>query len=76
MLKYGREVWGFLTLTIENGSIHGVTTGVDRDGSVTVGDTFDYPTAGNPPARSEVGADAVGGIIRTARAFCSRAEAV
>jgi DNA repair exonuclease SbcCD nuclease subunit len=45
VLKYGKEVWGFLTLTIENDNIHGVTTEVDRNGSVMVGDAFDYPTA-------------------------------
>jgi hypothetical protein len=38
-------VWGFLTLTIGNGTIHGVATEVDRNGSVTTGNTFDYPTA-------------------------------
>ncbi|MBV8576500.1 MAG: hypothetical protein JOZ58_15900 [Acetobacteraceae bacterium] len=45
VLKYGKEVWGFLTLTIENGNIHGATTEITRDGSVTAGDTFAYPTA-------------------------------
>jgi acid phosphatase type 7 len=45
VMKYGKAVWGFLTLTIESGNIHGVTTEIDRNGKVTAGDTFDYPTA-------------------------------
>ena len=52
VLKYGKEVWGFITLSIENGNIHGVTTEVDRNGTVTAGETFDYPTAPICTARS------------------------
>jgi hypothetical protein len=45
VLKHGAEVWGFLTLTIANGKIHGVSTEVDRIGNSKHGDTFNYPTA-------------------------------
>jgi hypothetical protein len=45
VLKYGNKVYGFLTLTIEDGKIHGVTTEVDRHGSPSKGDEFEYPTA-------------------------------
>ncbi len=45
VLKYGKETWGFLTLTIDHDSIAGVTTEVDRNGTVKESaDTFKYTT--------------------------------
>ena len=54
MLKYGTDkAWGFLTLTIDDKTISGVTTEIDKTGIVKQGDSFSYPTAPvilNPPA--------------------------
>jgi len=45
VLKYAAaKTWGFITLTIDSHTISGVTTEVDRNGHVTNGDTFSYPT--------------------------------
>lgn len=45
VLKYGQDkAWGFLTLTIDNKTISGVSTEIDRQGKVSKGDTFSYPT--------------------------------
>jgi hypothetical protein len=45
VLKYAAaQSWGFMTLTIDNNTISGVTTEVDRTGKVSNGDTFSYPT--------------------------------
>jgi acid phosphatase type 7 len=45
VLKYAAATsWGFMTLTIDNNTISGVTTEVDRQGVVKIGDTFSYPT--------------------------------
>jgi hypothetical protein len=44
-LIYGKVCWGFLTLTIDEKSISGQSTEIDRTGKVTQGDTFSYPTA-------------------------------
>jgi hypothetical protein len=44
ILKYGAEVWGFLTLSIDANAISGVSTEVDRNGKVKASaDTFSYP---------------------------------
>jgi acid phosphatase type 7 len=46
VLKYGQDkAWGFLTLTIDNETISGVTTEINRQGVVSEGDSFSYPTA-------------------------------
>jgi acid phosphatase type 7 len=46
VLKYGADkAWGFLTLTIDKERISGVTTEIDRQGSVKKGDVFDYSAA-------------------------------
>jgi acid phosphatase type 7 len=46
VLKYGQaKKWGFLTLTIDDKTISGVSTEVDRNGATSQGDTFSYPTA-------------------------------
>ncbi len=45
VLRYAAERWGFLTLTIADGNIHGVSTEVDRAGDDRSGDMFDYPAA-------------------------------
>ena len=46
VLKYGQDKkWGFLTLTIDDKTITGVSTEVDRTGNVSKGDNFNYPTA-------------------------------
>ncbi len=47
VLRYGSDTtWGFVTLTIDNKTIRGVTTQVDRTGKVLkTGDTFSYPAA-------------------------------
>jgi acid phosphatase type 7 len=43
VLKYAAaKSWGFMTLTIDNNTISGVTTEVDRNGKITKGDTFSY----------------------------------
>jgi hypothetical protein len=44
-LIYGKAVWGFLTLTIDNKNIRGQVTEIDRTGKVSAGDNFSYPTA-------------------------------
>jgi hypothetical protein len=44
-LIYGKAVWGFLTLTIDNKNIRGQVTEIDRTGKVSAGDSFSYPTA-------------------------------
>lgn len=45
VLKYVQaKKWGFMTLTIDSHTISGVTTEVDRNGHVSNGDTFSYPT--------------------------------
>ncbi len=44
-LIYGKKIWGYLTLTIDNNNISGQTTEIDRDGNVQVPvDQFSYPT--------------------------------
>jgi hypothetical protein len=44
VLKYGQDkAWGYLTLTIDEKTISGVSTEIGRDGHVTQGDTFSYP---------------------------------
>lgn len=46
VLKYGQDTaWGFLTLTIDDESITGVSTEVNKQGEVSRGDEFSYPTA-------------------------------
>ena len=46
VLKYYNDKrWGFMTLTIDNNRISGVTTEVDRSGNVFAGDKFSYPAA-------------------------------
>ncbi len=46
VLKYGQpKKWGFMTLTINESTIAGETTEIDRQGNVTKGDSFAYPTA-------------------------------
>ena len=46
VLKYGQDkAWGFLTVTIDNETISAVSTEIDRNGKVTQGDSFSYPTA-------------------------------
>lgn len=47
VLKYYNDKrWGFITLTIDKKKIAGVTTEVNRDGSLySGGDTFSYPVA-------------------------------
>lgn len=46
VLKYGQpKAWGFLTLSIDADAIHGVTTEIARNGDVTQGDSFSYPTS-------------------------------
>jgi acid phosphatase type 7 len=45
VLKYAAATsWGFMTLTIDNNTISGVTTEVNRQGKVKIGDTFSYST--------------------------------
>jgi hypothetical protein len=45
VLKYVQaKKWGFMTLTIDSHTISGVTIEVDRNGHVSNGDTFSYPT--------------------------------
>lgn len=44
VLKYGQDkAWGFLKLTIDQHTISGVSTEIDRTGKVRQGDTFTYP---------------------------------
>jgi calcineurin-like phosphoesterase family protein len=46
VLKYGQDkAWGFLTVTIDSQTISAVSTEIDRNGNVTQGDSFSYPTA-------------------------------
>jgi acid phosphatase type 7 len=46
VLMYGQDkAWGFLTLTIDDETISGVSTQVDKNGNASRGDTFSYPTA-------------------------------
>jgi len=45
VLKYGKECWGFMTLTITKQKISGSTIEVARSGAVSGGDTFSYPAA-------------------------------
>ena len=46
VLEYAQDKkWGFLTLTIDDKTISGVSTEVDRTGNASQGDTFSYPTA-------------------------------
>ena len=46
ILIYGQDKkWGFLSLTIDDKTISGVSTEVDKNGAASKGDTFDYPTA-------------------------------
>ena len=45
-LIYGKVCWGYLTLTIDDNQIKGVSTELDKTGTVkTPADTFSYPTA-------------------------------
>jgi len=44
-LVYGKVIWGYLTLTIDNHLIKGHSTEVDRTGKVSTGDSFSYPVA-------------------------------
>ena len=44
-LIYGKVCWGYLTLTIDKKTISGQSTEIDRNGNVTTGDKFSYPTA-------------------------------
>jgi hypothetical protein len=53
VLKYGNDkVWGFVTLTIDEETISGFSTEVNRSGNATKGDSFSYPagpvTLANP----------------------------
>ena len=44
VLQYGQpKKWGYLTLTIDGKTITGASTEIDRDGTVTPGDKFEYP---------------------------------
>lgn len=46
VLKYGNDsCWGFMTLTIDEKSISGTTTEIDRTGNVGQGDSFEYSAA-------------------------------
>ena len=46
VLKYGTDTkWGFMTLTIDEKTIKGMTTEVDKPGKVNKADSFSYPTA-------------------------------
>lgn len=45
VLKYGKEVWGFMTLTVSKEKISATTIEVTRTGAVSNGDTFSYPAA-------------------------------
>jgi calcineurin-like phosphoesterase family protein len=46
VLKYGQDkAWGFLTVTIDNETISAISTEIDRNGKITQGDSFSYPTA-------------------------------
>jgi hypothetical protein len=42
-LVYGKVTWGYLTLTIDKRTISGQSTEVDRNGTVTAGESFSYP---------------------------------
>jgi acid phosphatase type 7 len=55
VLKYGTDTtWGFVTLTIDKQTISGVSTEIQKDGTVAQGDSFSYParpiTLQNPKA--------------------------
>ena len=43
-LVYGKVIWGYLTITIDKKNIHGQSTEIDRNGTVTAGDKFSYST--------------------------------
>lgn len=43
-LKYAAVKWGFMTLTIDAKTIAGSTIEIDRQGKVSEGDNFSYPT--------------------------------
>ncbi|MBV8294015.1 MAG: metallophosphoesterase [Mycobacterium sp.] len=46
VLQYGQDkAWGYLTLTIDDQTIEGVSTEIDRNGTIKQGDKFSYPTA-------------------------------
>ena len=46
VLKYSTDQrWGFMTLTIDKTKITGVTTEVDRNGTIHDGDSFSYSAA-------------------------------
>jgi DNA repair exonuclease SbcCD nuclease subunit len=46
ILKYGQDkAWGFLTVTIDDKTISGISTEIDKQGNVSKGDTFEYPVA-------------------------------
>jgi 3',5'-cyclic AMP phosphodiesterase CpdA len=42
VLRYGKKVYGFMTLTIDSDTISGTTIEVDRNGNVSNGDSFSY----------------------------------
>ncbi len=42
-LVYGAVTWGYLTLTIDEKTITGQSTEIDKSGKVTAGDSFSYP---------------------------------
>jgi hypothetical protein len=43
VLKYAAaNSWGFMTLTVDNSKISGVTVQVDRNGKISKGDSFSY----------------------------------
>ncbi len=41
-LVYGKVEWGYLTLTIDEDTISGASTEIDRNGKVMAGDKFEY----------------------------------
>jgi hypothetical protein len=43
VLKYAAaNSWGFMTLTVDNSKISGVTVQVERNGKISKGDSFSY----------------------------------
>ena len=42
-LIYSKVVWGFVTLTIDKKNISGESVEIDRNGTVSAGDSFSYP---------------------------------
>jgi acid phosphatase type 7 len=42
-LVYGKVTWGYLTLTLDQRTISGQSTEIDRTGKITRGDHFSYP---------------------------------